>query len=141
MNGKKSANPDFKSWNLKPAGPFNYALASHTAEVVMCSGAIKCAPSGFFKNHAGVKIRVSVKRIKWELDENRFTPDLPERPVIIGDGVETIELVPYGSTMLRLGVFPDVSQETFAATVWCGETAHVAGCVMDNLYGSAAPWR
>ena len=141
MNGKKSANPDFKSWNLKPAGPFNYALAAHRAEVVMCSGAIKGAPSGFFKNHAGVKIRVSVKRIEWQLDENRFTPDLPERPVIIGDGVETIELVPYGSTMLRLGVFPDVSQETFAATVWRGETAHVAGCVMDNLYGSAATWR
>ena len=137
MNGKKSANPDFKSWNLKPAGPFNYALASRRAEVVVGAG----AGDGFFKNHAGVKIRVSVKRIEWQLDENRFTPDLPERPVIIGDGVETIELVPYGSTMLRLGVFPDVSQETFAATVWRGETAHVAGCVMDNLYGSAATWR
>ena len=123
MNGKKSASPGFKSWNLKPAGSFNYALAAHKAEVVMGADAINCVPPGLFRNPAGVKIRVSAKRIEWELDENRFTPDLPERPVIIGDGVETIELVPYGLTMLRLGVFPDVSQETFAATVWRGETA------------------
>ena len=121
MNGKKSANPDFKSWNLKPAGPFNYALAARRAEVVGNGD----AGDGFFRNPAGVKLRVSMKRIDWKLDENRFTPDLPERPLVLSDDIETIELVPYGLTMLRLGVFPDVSQETFAATVWRGETALV----------------
>ena len=121
MNGKKSANPDFKSWNLRPAGPFNYALAAHCAEVVG-DGAVG---DGFFKNPGAVKLRVSVRRIQLELDENRFTPDLPERPDVLSDEEEAIDLVPYGATMLRMGVFPDVSQTRFAATVWRGETAYV----------------
>ena len=105
MNGKKSENSAFKSWNLRPAGPFNYALAAHRAEVV----AGDVVGDGFFKNPASIKLRVSVRRIEWTLDENRFTPDIPERPVVVGEKLETIELVPYGATMLRLGVFPDVS--------------------------------
>ena len=109
MNGKKSANPAFKPWNLKPSGNFNYALAARRAEVVENAD----AGDGFFRNPAGVKLRVAVKRIDWKLDENRFTPDLPEHPAITSDAVETIELVPYGSAMLRLGVFPDVSQTSF----------------------------
>lgn len=103
LAGKKSANADFKCWNLRPAGPFNYALAANKADVVDGFS----AGDGFFKNPADIKLRVPVRRIQWELKENRFTPDNPEKPVALSSKIEHIELVPYGATMLRLSVFPE----------------------------------
>ena len=53
-----------------------------------------------------LKIRVPVVGVKgWTLKENRFTPALPEKFKTEGK-VEYIDLVPYGSTTLRLTIFP-----------------------------------
>ena len=89
MNGKRSGNPDFKCWTMKPAGPFNYMLAAEEA-----------------KSAADGSIEVPVRRIRWNLVDGRFTPDVPVDPEVISDGVEHIRLVPYGDTCLRLTVFP-----------------------------------
>ena len=56
-----------------------------------------------------MRLRVPVRRIEWTLDEDRFTPDLPEKPAVLDEPETAVELVPYGAATLRLSVFPDLS--------------------------------
>lgn len=106
LAGKVSANPDFKSWSMTPAGKWNYALVSDG----LASPEVEFTGSEGFPFDLGsvpVKIKVPVVGVKgWTLKEDRYTPALPDTVEAEEGGVSYIELVPYGSTTLRLTVFP-----------------------------------
>lgn len=110
LAGKVSGNPDFKSWSMTPAGKWNYALdASRLDEIHVKKHERTGFP--FDLGQSPVTIEVPVVGVKgWTLVDDRFTPALPERFVAEEGSAQTIELVPYGSTTLRLTTFPVYSR-------------------------------
>ena len=105
LAGKVSANPDFKSWSMTPAGPWNYALVRNRLDGLMVE-ATGAQGFPFDPENIPFKIRVPVMSVKgWTLQEDRYTPALPEKVETEGQ-IQYIDLVPYGSTTLRLTIFP-----------------------------------
>lgn len=110
LAGKVSAHPDFKSWSMKPAGAWNYALVSNRLQDVKL---IRTQANGFSFDPATVPVKLRVPVVKvsnWTLEEGRYTPALPETVVPESKKVSYIDLVPYGSTTLRLTIFPQYQQ-------------------------------
>lgn len=110
LAGKVSANPDFKSWKMTPAGPWNYALAAdRLSEVKLISTGASGFP--FDPGQEPLKLRVPVVKVKgWTLEEGRYTPAIPDTVTPENGKVSYIDLVPYGSTTLRLTIFPTYQQ-------------------------------
>ena len=113
MNGKRSANPDFKSWSITPDGPFNYGIDELTTDDAL-TVTVNHAAEGYpyDPENTPIKITMPVHEIVWGLDGGTRNPNLPLSDVLIAtDRTTTIDLVPYGSTELRLTVFPVVPAE------------------------------
>lgn len=108
MRGKKSSDPvSFPALDLRPDGPWNYALAAKSAaDLKLVNTGSKGYPLD--PGASPLVIKVPARKVKgWALLENRYTPPLPDgEKVDCEDAVEIITLVPYGSTRLRLGVLP-----------------------------------
>lgn len=106
LAGKKSGNPDFVSWSMTPAGKWNYALSCSSPEDVEV---VRRDVSGypFDPGCSPVVLKVKAAEVDgWELKENRFTPALPAEVKTVEGSDTVLELVPYGSTSLRLTIFP-----------------------------------
>ena len=97
MNGKVPGDSSFKCWSIEPAGAWNYAVdISKEVKLMFVDG----------------KVKIPVKKIEWELEENRYTPRVPSPKdvKVLSDQVEYLDLIPYGHTELRLTVFPVINQ-------------------------------
>lgn len=110
LAGKVSANPEFKSWKMTPAGKWNYALVANRLSDLKAE-ATGAEGFPFDPDNVPMKIRVPVVGVQgWTLQENRYTPALPRTVVPESDEITYIDLVPYGSTTLRLTIFPTIEK-------------------------------
>ena len=122
----------FPAWDILPSSPWNFALATdeeHLIEDVdIVHNPVTANPWDLRDAPPPVALRVPVRRVTgWTFDgvnrnprENDedlpqmeyalLNPDLPDPETLadrLGAEVETVTLVPYGCTQLRLTIFPN----------------------------------
>ncbi|HTV13240.1 MAG TPA: beta-L-arabinofuranosidase domain-containing protein [Acidobacteriaceae bacterium] len=116
----KYSTEEFPAWEARPSSAWNYGLAvdaaslEHAVQVQAQPGMIEEAFDPWEK--PPVQLKVPARKIAgWELQANpekpeqKFTPPLPDpKNVQVSETVETITLAPYGSTKLRVTIFPAV---------------------------------
>lgn len=105
------ATAEFPAWDKRPASPWNYALnlsgPDAAAQVKVIKGEGAACP--WDTMGSPITLRAPARRIvNWGLTAEGGNPGFPSAPKLAGD-TETVTLVPYGSTCLRLTVFPLVT--------------------------------
>ncbi len=95
-------------WEVHPVSPWNYALEldpDHPGDGLRS----ETAPVGNAPfSPAGAPVRATAKGRRlpsWEIENNAAGP-LPESPVESSEPLETLTLLPYGCTNLRISEFP-----------------------------------
>lgn len=97
-------HPKFPDYEIHPLSPWNYALIPDSFQVETRKGTL--SRQAFSKENPPVVIRTKGIRLPQWKEEKGSAGDLPVSPVTAEGEPETVELVPYGCTKLRISVFP-----------------------------------
>ncbi|MFI4912656.1 MAG: beta-L-arabinofuranosidase domain-containing protein [Sedimentisphaeraceae bacterium JB056] len=132
----KKSNSDFPAWNMTPKGDWNYALAVNSKNIEQKVEVVLNGAAGYpwDAEQPPVSLKVPARKVKgWKIKKLKnpkiryilsngteyhcedmkgvysVTPDLPDGEKLqskLSAKEETITLVPYGCTELRMTIFP-----------------------------------
>jgi len=100
--------PGFPAWDIKPASPWNYALAiagpQDLSKIKVQAGPVTVFP--WTPDSAPVVLTAPACRVSgWDVTPDGKNPALPDKVTPAGP-VEQVQLIPLGATQIRLSVFP-----------------------------------
>ncbi len=113
-NYVKDGGPEeWPAWEIYPGSPWNYGLQMSSGDLLNSFEVVK---KGYPENdmpftHEGTPIEIKTRGKvipEWGMDETHLVQELPQSPLVSGQPVEDITLIPMGAARLRISSFPVV---------------------------------
>jgi hypothetical protein len=110
---------EFPAWDKRPASAWNYALALPTENPATQVSVVYKSTTGcpWDTGNSPVQLEAPAKLItNWKLAKGDSNPGFPSKPEYAA-ATQSVSLVPYGSTCLRLTAFLSAADQTIARSL------------------------